>query len=157
MNLNALDNLAEAYLYTGEPAKSVEECKKIVEIDPTYANAHIHLSTAYRMLGQYDLWLDEWMKQVAGNNDAAGIALVKANQEAYAKGGYQGALRRDVEQIVELSKHTYVDPALVAAAITRCSGKRDQAFAWLEKGYAQKSVFITYIKVAAGVEFAAIG
>jgi len=147
LNMNALDNLCEAYLYTGEPAKSVEECKKIVEIDPTYANAHNHLSTAYRMLGQYDLWLDEWMKQVAGNNDAAGIALVKANQEAYAKGGYQGALRRDVEQMAELSKHAYVDPALVAGDYAML-GEKDQAFAWLEKGYAQKSAFMPYIKVA---------
>ena len=59
LNLNGIDNLAEAYIHTRQYAQSIEESKKILEIDPTFANAHFHLAHAYFFMGEYGLWLEE--------------------------------------------------------------------------------------------------
>src|SRR5262249_24118125 len=51
LNLNRLDNLCEAYLYTRQFEQSIAEGKKIVDIDPTFANVHVHVGLAYLFSG----------------------------------------------------------------------------------------------------------
>jgi len=147
LNLNGLDNLAEAYIYTGQYAESIEQAKKIIEIDPNFANVYIHLADAYRLTGQYDLWLAAEEKAGTLANDTDSLAIFKAVKEEYAKSGYRGALKRRAELTEELSKRMYVDSALVAASYGDL-GDKDKAFAWMEKAYAEKSAFISYIKVS---------
>src|SRR5438128_674953 len=57
LNLNGLDNLAEAYIYARQYAQCIEQAKKVLEIDPAYAAAHYHLSVGYELTGKYDLLL----------------------------------------------------------------------------------------------------
>jgi tetratricopeptide (TPR) repeat protein len=145
VDLNGLDNLAEAYLYTRQYNRTIEEGKKIVEIDPTFANVHIHMSQAYLYSGKYDLWLDEWEKTATLNDDPEDLALVRAVRKEYSKSGFHAAMTRLAELQQEQSKRFYIDPAFIAADYA-IIGDKDQAFAWLEKAYAEKSVFIEYIK-----------
>jgi hypothetical protein len=72
--------------------------------------------------------------------------MVKAMKEDYAKSGLRGALLRSAEYQEEESKRQYVDPALIALTYAML-GDKDKAFAQLDKALAQKSVFLTYIKV----------
>ena len=146
LNLNGLDNLAEAYLYTRQYSEAIGEAKKIVEIDPSFANVHNHLSQAYLYTGKYDLWLEEWEKAATLSNYSEDLAMVKAMKEDYAKSGLRGALLRSAEYQEEESKRQYVDPALIALTYAML-GDKDKAFAQLDKALAQKSVFLTYIKV----------
>jgi hypothetical protein len=44
-----------------------------------------------------------------------------------------------------LSKRQYEDPAIIGSIYAR-AGEKDQAFAWLEKGYKEKSGRIQYLK-----------
>ncbi len=147
LNLNGIDNLAEAYIYTGQYAESIEQSKKIVEIDPAFANVYSHLADAYRLTGQYELWLEAEEKVATLSDEPGRLSVVKAMKEEYAKSGFRGALKREAELVEEASKHTYIDPALLAS-IYGMLGDKDKAFAWLEKAYAEKSAFISYIKVA---------
>jgi len=147
LNLNGLDNLAEAYLYTRQYNRTIEESKKIVEIDPTFANVHIHLSQAYLYSGKYDLWLDEWEKTATLNDDPEDLALVRAVRKEYSKSGFHVAMTRLAELQQEQSNRFYIDPAFIATDYA-IIGNKDQAFAWLEKAYAEKSAFIEYIKAA---------
>jgi hypothetical protein len=65
----------------------------------------------------------------------------------YKKSGLRGALFRRIEMQQQLGKRRYVDPALVGfdyAAI----GMKDEAFQWLEKGFAEKSEAMQYLKNA---------
>jgi eukaryotic-like serine/threonine-protein kinase len=147
LNLNGLENLAEAYIYTRQYPESIEEAKKLLEIDPTFANAHLLLSRTYLFMGKYDLWLEEWEKTARLNSDSEDLILVDAAKREYPKSGYRGALKRVVVLEEEQAKRIYIDPALHAA---RCAhlGEKDQAFAWLEKAYAEKSGFLHYLKVS---------
>jgi len=145
LNLNGLDNLAEAYIYTRQYDQSIQEAKKVVEIDPAFANVHIHLSQAYCFMGKYDLWLEEWEKTSTLNNDSEDLAVVKAVKQEYSKSDFRGAMKRYVELQEEQSKRIYIDPALIAADYALL-GEKDKSFAWLEKAYAEKSAFISYVK-----------
>jgi eukaryotic-like serine/threonine-protein kinase len=146
LNLNGLDNLAEAYIYTRQYPESIEEARKVMEIDPTFANAHFHLALAYSLSGKYDLWLEELEKGAKLSNDSDALALVDAAKREYPKTGYRGALKRIVALEEEQAKRIYIDPAWHAGEYARL-GEKDQAFAWLEKAYAEKSGFLRLLKV----------
>jgi len=145
LNMNGLDNVAETYIYTHEYDKCVEDGKKIVEIDPAYANVHVHLDQAYFFMGNYDLWLEEWQKFDTLNGDTEDLAVAKAVAQEYAKSGFRGAMKRLVELQEAQSKRIYIDPASIAFNYA-AMGEKSQAFAWLEKAAAEKSVFLDYLK-----------
>jgi eukaryotic-like serine/threonine-protein kinase len=147
LNLNGLENLAEAYIYTRQYPESIEQAKKLLEIDPTFANAHLLLSRTYLFVGKYDLWLEESEKVARLNNDSENLALVDAAKREYPKSGYRGALKRVVALEEEQAKRIYIDPAWHARQYAFL-GEKDQAFAWLEKAYAEKSGFLHYLKVS---------
>jgi serine/threonine protein kinase/Tfp pilus assembly protein PilF len=147
LNLNGLDNLAEAYIYTRQYVESIEQARKVLEIDPTFANAHFHLAQAYLLTGKYDLWLEELEKAAKLTNDSDVLALVDAAKREYPKSGYRGALKRMVVLEEEQAKRIYIDPAWHAGQYAFL-GEKDQAFAWLEKAYEEKSGFLHYLKVS---------
>ena len=58
---------------------------------------------------------------------------------------FRAAVREWAQQQVELSRRRYEDPAFIGY-IYASIGDKDQAFAWLEKGYKEKSDSIQYLK-----------
>jgi len=145
LNLNALDNLGTQYIYVRQYDRGIEQLKKALEIDPAFPSAHIDLSRAYTITGKYDLWLEEWEKGARLANDSNELSLVEAAKREYPKSGYRGALKQVVAFMEEQAKRTYVDPAVIAA-LHALLGEKDQAFAWLEKAYKEKSGFLVSIK-----------
>ncbi len=145
LNLNATQNLAMEYLSNKQLDQAIEFEKKNLEIDPNYAKSHFNLSVYYRGAGKYDLWLEEWEKEARLNNDPDDLARVETAKREYPKSGFRGAWKHVVALEEEQAKRIYIDPAAIAAdhAIL---GEKDQAFAWLEKAYAEKSGFLPNIK-----------
>ena len=47
LNLNGLENVAEAYIYAGQYPQSIEQSKKVLEIDPTFSTAYTLRAFAY--------------------------------------------------------------------------------------------------------------
>ena len=64
----------------------------------------------------------------------------------YPKSGYPETVKRLIEIQLRLAKQHYVDPADIAFNHAEL-GDKDQAIAWLEKGYAEKSNLMVWIKV----------
>ena len=151
LNLNGLDNLAEAYIYTRQYPESIEQARKLLEIDSNFANAHFHLGQVYLLTGKYDLWLEEGEKAAKLNNDSDVLALFEAAKREYSKSGYRGALKRMIAVEEEQAKRIYIDPAGHASWYALL-GEKDQAFAWLEKAYAEKSGYLHYVKVYPGFD-----
>jgi Tfp pilus assembly protein PilF len=147
LNLNGLDNLAEAYIYTGQYTESADQSRKVLEIDPTFSPAHFHLATVYHITGKYDLWLEEWEKGARLDNDPNELARLEEAKREYAKSGYRGAIKRVVALMEEQARHTQIDPAWIAANHALL-GEKDLAFAWLERAFAERSAYISYLKVS---------
>lgn len=128
LNLNGLDNLAEAYIYTRQYAQCIEQAKKVLEIDPTFASAHYHLSSAYELIGKYDLWLEEWEKGARLLNDPDLAFVEAAARREYPKPGHRDVLKRLGALEEEQAKRIYIDPAWRANHYA-VLGDKDMAFA----------------------------
>ena len=63
----------------------------------------------------------------------------------YAKSGLQATNKRILELQLQLAKRRYVDPAMIGFGFAEL-GDKDQAFAWLEKAYAEKSDGVVWVK-----------
>ena len=65
-------------------------------------------------MGKYDLWLEDWKKNVTLNADQDAWAIADEVARVYAKSGYRAAVTRHVELLKQLSKRRYVDPTTIA-------------------------------------------
>ena len=119
--------------------ESVEQLKKTVELDTSFARAHYSLATAYQLKGSYAESVDEFAKfqELTGNFQNA--ALVR---ESFAKGGWQGFLRgiTGAQRPADLSSS-------IAARFLAELGEKDKAFAELNKAYANHEYFLVWLKV----------
>jgi len=147
LNLKYADTLANLYRDARQFDLAIAGYKKNLEMDPNYASSVANLAITYRDSHQYDLWLDEWKKETTISNDPEEQAIAEEAARVYSKSGYPAAVRRIVEMKLQLAKRRYVDPVDIAFEYAEL-GDKDQAFAWLDKGYAEKSDVVAYVKVA---------
>jgi serine/threonine protein kinase/Tfp pilus assembly protein PilF len=146
LNLKYNDTLAAMYRYAGQYELALDQARKSLEMDPSYASTSRNLSEVSAALHQYDAWLDNWKKTATLANDHEDLEIAEEAARVYATSGHQAAMRRIIELQLQLAKRSYVDPAKIAFNYAEM-GDKDQAFSWLEKGYAEKSDFTVYIKV----------
>jgi tetratricopeptide (TPR) repeat protein len=125
----------------------VEQFEKVIEMDPSFASVHFDLAGAYFDMGKYDLWLQEQENGASLSHQPEYLAVYKEVGKVYSRSGFHAALREWAEQQKELSKRRYEDPAFIGF-IYAAMGDKDQAFAWLEKGYKEKSDSIQYLKTS---------
>src|SRR5262249_38195698 len=151
LNLLYLDNVAELYRAVRHYDLAAEQSKKVIEMDPTFAPAHYELSATYLAMGKYDQWLDEWKKAAALSNDKEDAVIADEVTKVYGRSGLRAVQVKGVELLKELAKRRYVDPGEIGYVYARLDDK-DQAFAWLEKAYAEKADSLLYIKVRVEVD-----
>ena len=116
---------------------AIEQCKKIIEMDPNRVAAHTQLAVNYQEKGMYE---------------EAIAALKKVNaprfQLAYA---YAVAGKRDEAQKIldelkdDQSQGRYVSP-FSFAVIHMGLGDKDQAFEWLNRTFEENPYRIAFIK-----------
>ena len=131
----------------GQYDLAVAQAKKGIEMDPNFVSHHFTLASVYQDMGQYDLWMEELNKAVALNNDPEETAIIDVVARVYARSGYRAANAKDAELRERLAKRRYVDPGSIALDYA-VIGDKDQAFAWLEKAYAEKAGTLQYLKTA---------
>ncbi len=146
LNLKYSDTLAGVYRDSRQYDLALEQFKKTLDMDPNYTSAVHNLAILYQIQHKYDLWLDEWKKGAAINNDHEDMAIAEEAARVYSKSSYQATLRRIIQLQLQLSKRRYVDPADIAFGYAEL-GDKDQAFAWLDKAYAEKSDLLVWVKV----------
>ena len=101
------------------------------------------LRSAYHMKHMYNEALEIWKASYAARGDhEAEEALALGFEEA----GYQGALQRVAETLIERSRRTYVTPWQIGTLYTR-AGKNKEALDWLEKAYQAHDPNTPYLSV----------
>ena len=130
------ENVALAYLLKGDVNSAIEQGQKATELDPKFADAHYVLGFAYLKRGRSDDAAAEFQKAVELSGRAGtylgnlgycyamtgkrteALAILKELEEKYSKGESSGQF---------------------LAGVYAGLGDKDQAFAWLEKDYQQRS------------------
>ena len=145
LNLKYSDSVAIMYRDAGQNDQAIELFKKNLEMDPNFAPSVGNLAYAYKRTHHYDLWLQGWKQAATLANDHEDLAIAEEAARVYAKSGYPATMKKILEMQLQLAKRRYVDPADIADSFAEM-GDKDQAFAWLDKAYAEKSNALGYIK-----------
>jgi eukaryotic-like serine/threonine-protein kinase len=123
---------------------AIDTLRKTLDMDPNYWLARMFLGLSYEAKGDLPGALAELQRA----NETQTIILWPSAElgHAYAVSGKKGKAEEILKQLKERSKQSYV-PAYDFAEIYIGLGDKEQAFASLEKAYADRSMLLTLLKV----------
>ncbi len=132
------------YLYARQYDQAIEQFRKTLELDPTFPQGQRYTAWAYLQKGMYAEAIAALrqalnsLEQDPEIEGELGHALGVAGRRAEALAMLEG--------LRHLSATRYVSPysvALVHAGL----GDRDEALAWLDKAYAERSDYMPYLRL----------
>jgi serine/threonine-protein kinase len=144
--LSLIINTDLAFVYSSmrDYDRAIEQVKKAIEIDPAYPRAHGILAGLYIDKGMYDEALTENQKMIEAQieaqkgSDTQGLQGRPQLANIYAKQGRRAEALKILNELEELSKQRYVAP-MTMARLYAALGDNDQAFAWVQKAYDERS------------------
>ena len=129
--------------------EAIEQYQKVLEMDPNFVWALWQLGIAYTEKGLFDQAIATLEKAVtlSGRNPT----MLAWLGNAYVKSGRRAEAQELLNELTELSKQRYISPfSLVLLHFNL--GNKDQAFAWLEKAYQERSNGMAYLNVDRGFD-----
>jgi len=144
LNLVVGVHLGWHYYYSRQYDQAIEQLRKTLELDPAFPPAQRYAAWAYLQRGRHQ-------EAIAGLRAALSTLGRQPQVEgelgyALAVAGHRAEARAVLEGLRQLSSTRYVSPysvALVHAGL----GDRDQALAWLDKAYDERSDYMPYLKL----------
>jgi len=129
-------NVAEVYLLKNDLNSAIAQCQRIIELDPNFPGAHDELGFVYLKAQRNEEALKEFQKTVELSGRASrylgdlGYCCAVTGRRAEAL-----AILKELEE--KYGRREAIGQYL--AAVYTGLGDKDQAFAWLEKDYEQRS------------------
>ena len=144
--LSLIINLSYGYILINARRydEAIEQLHKTIEMDPNFRSTHGNLARAYEAKGMYDQAVAEYLTN-QGPTPLTPERLARV-KEAYTRAGWNAFLQTSLADMLEKSKKEYVRPFSMASLYARL-GQKDEAFAWLEKGYEGRDYRMTELKV----------
>ena len=137
-------DVARTFYYARQYEQAVEQCLKVLEMDPDFYRISDWLSLAYERQKLYDKAFEATLKSMA----ARGVSPEEMTEfkKAYAASGWKGFWRKQLELTREAAKEKYV-PAYFFARIYARLDERDRTLEWLRKAYDSHSDYLVVLKV----------
>lgn len=144
LSLTFRHNLARALHYAHRNEEAMAEERGILEMDPNFYQAHTLLGWVFLDQGQKE----EALAELRSALERSGAALIALSNLGYAQGvtGNRAEAATMLETLSELSTQRYI-PAYHFARVYAGLGEKDQAFAYLEKAYQERSNYLLFLKV----------
>jgi len=117
----------------------------MLEMDPHFYVAHLTLGVAYVQKGMYEEAIAE-LQQASTYCSARDPELRALLGHAYARQGKRDEAQQALDELEELAKQRHI-LACEIVNIYASLGEKDQAFAWLERGYADRDTGMLRLKV----------
>ena len=130
LSINA--TLGYVYIYARQNDEAQAQFKKILDMDPSFSNAHQGLADAYIQRGMGDQAITEILADMTVRSENP--ETITALRNAYASGGVKGFWKKQLEMKVAESDQGYVSPVRIAGCYAQL-GDKDNAIKWLERGY----------------------
>lgn len=144
LSLNANHNLARVHYFARRMEQAIEITQKTLEMDPNFAIGHLRLGRAYAAKGMYGQAIEEFQEFGRLSGDVP-LAIASIGN-AHARSGDQSRAIRALRELRTLSKHKPV-PSICFALIHIGLEGNDQAIAWLERAYQERSDFLLVLRV----------
>jgi TolB-like protein/Tfp pilus assembly protein PilF len=138
---NYADVLMDARRYD----EALEQYRKTLDLDPNFVTTNFFLGRAYEAKGQYDQAVTQYIKAFEASNVPP--EQLQVLKETYAKAGWKAFWQAVLNGFLERGRDNYQPPFLFAVFYARL-GEKDQAFAYLEKAYADRDFRVTLIRVS---------
>jgi TolB-like protein/Flp pilus assembly protein TadD len=134
--------LGEEYYQARRFSDSIGPNQQALSIDPHYPDAIINIGRAYEQMGMYPQAQQAYQSILAfAPHDPALLALLG---HLDGVSGRQAKARGIISQLQQMSGSQYV-PSLYVALIYIGLRDNDQAFAWLNKAYEERSEYLVYL------------
>nr|MBA2703849.1 tetratricopeptide repeat protein [Blastocatellia bacterium] len=129
-------DVGEMYFFARQYDRAIEQCQKTRELDPDFDLAVRLLGWTYLQKGMHEKAIAELQRAVSlsqGRRDSTALLGY-----AYGVVGKREEAKEVLSELKEIGKRSYVGPFEIALIYTGLNEK-DQAFAWLEKAYDERS------------------
>ncbi|MGH9846730.1 MAG: tetratricopeptide repeat protein [Blastocatellia bacterium] len=123
--------------------RAIEQYLKTIELDPNFWSAHQHLGWAYEQKAMYEEAIAE-LHQASAAGDRTKIWAELG--QIYAVSGRRAEAEKVLGELQECAAQRYVSPYEIAIIYAGLA-EHDQAFAWLERAYLDRSGWLIYLKV----------
>ena len=138
-------DLGQVNYHAGNYKQAIVEYQKSLELDSNYVYTYAYLGQAYAMSGKEAAAEKAFAKAVhlTGEKDPAtlsGLAYV------YAMRGKTEQARSIIARLTAVENQFYVHPMYVSSIYAALS-EIDQAIAWLEKGFYDRSEWMIYLQI----------
>jgi len=136
--------VARAHYFAHRFDQAIEYSQKTIEIDPNFSTAHLRLGRAYAAKGMYSMAIKEFEEfgRLSGDGSLALASIGNAKGQARDRASAMRALH----ELTKLSKQKKVT-AICFALVHIGLGNNDQAMAWLDTAYKERSDFLLVLKV----------
>ena len=130
-------------------AQAAQQCRKALELEPNFDGAHACLGYSFLGNGSYPQAINEFQKAL----DLSGGDAVRAVWlgRAYAQAGDRANALKILAQLQDQFKRTYVPPYFIATLYTALHDN-EQALVWLEKAYAERDLYLAWIRFDPAVD-----
>ena len=135
--------LGWAYYCARRYDQAIAQDRKTLELDPNFVYSSWVICQSYAQTERFQESFAELKR--ARTIDANWSYLIAELGYAYAASGERAEAERILQHLKERATREYVD-ALLIAYIYVGLGQKDQAFAWLEKGYQERSGLMPFLK-----------
>jgi tetratricopeptide (TPR) repeat protein len=119
------------YYLSRQYDQSVEQLRKVLDMDQKFAPARRILEGVYSQMGKHKEAVAEREKFVSLSGSPEFAASI---EETFTKSGYNGVLLGWLDGMMQISKHSYVSPYDIAVIYARM-GDKEKTLVWLEKAY----------------------
>jgi eukaryotic-like serine/threonine-protein kinase len=121
---------------------SLSELNRLIAANPDFPVSYGVRAFVYWRLGNQDAFVRD---RIAFFRKAGLPERARAFADGYGKGQLRGACTTLIDELKNESQREYVSPLEIASAYG-LMGDRNHSFEWLEKGYAERSGRMEYIK-----------
>jgi len=136
--------LGQAYFWKRDYDQTIQQFKKTLELDPEFPPVLQYLPAAYAQKGMYD----EAIRQIEQTPEVADIMSTGVPGHVYAIAGRKQEARVMLDKLKSRRESglEYVTPVGIAL-IHVALGEKDEALAWLEKGYGERAFQMQFLNL----------
>ncbi|MFN2533447.1 MAG: tetratricopeptide repeat protein [Pyrinomonadaceae bacterium] len=130
--------------YARQYPEAIAQLEKTINLEPRYVEAYFYLAQAYEQKKMYTQAIATIQKGMTKAERHP--QLIAALGHAYALSGERDKAQHALAELRQMSKQRYVSPYLFAVVYASL-GDKEQAFAWLDKAYQDRSFFLIWLRV----------
>jgi eukaryotic-like serine/threonine-protein kinase len=137
--------LGLAFYYTRDYDRAIEQFQKTLELDQNFPPVQQFLPASYEQKLMYDKAITGFRNAMPPKGGSEWSFSLAGLGHVYAVSGKKSEALAVLDELKKLSAQEYV-PGPSIALIYAGLGEKDQAFAWLEKGYEERSFQMQWLK-----------